>query len=137
MISTVRPDQVDQVWPMIAEGMRRSCDKTGGELSAGYLWQECRAGHAFLVVAYDATEVLGAAVLRFETWPSGIRLRGLGLCGKNMKAWLPEMRAVAEQIGRAGGAVALVDKGSPALLRLLRRFDVPAKVLSTQYEVRL
>ncbi len=137
MIEVVRPERVDAMWSLLAEGMRKSCDRTGGELSAGYLWQECRAGHAFLVVAYDESAVLGAAIVRFETWPSGIRLRGLGLCGKNMKSWIEEMRAAVEQIARAGGAVAIVDKGSPGLMRLFRHLGIKSRLLSTQYEVRL
>jgi hypothetical protein len=133
IVRIVETGDVDKAWPKIAGGMQRSCDRTGGELSSGYLWQECRSGHAFLVLVHDETEIHGAAVVRFEYWPSGTRLRGLGLCGKNMKAWFGELRAFAMEMARRGGAVAIVDSGRPGL----KKFVPEAKPLSTLYEVRL
>jgi hypothetical protein len=113
--------------------MQRSCERTGGELSSGYLWQECRAGHAFLFIALEEMTILGAAVVRFDTWPNGTRLRGLGLCGKDMKRWWEPMRAEVIRRGREGGAVAWVDMGRKGL----RKYLHDAKILGTVYEVRL
>jgi len=132
-VKLLGPHEIDAIWPMISGGMQRSCDKTGGELSSGYLWQECRSGHAFLFIAWEETELLGAAVVRFETWPNGMRLRGLGLCGRDMKRWFGLMKAEVIQRGREGGAVAWIDLGRPGLRKYLK----DAKILGTLYEVAL
>lgn len=132
-VRLLAPSEVDTIWPLITTGMQRSCDKTGGELSSGYLWQECRSGHAFLFIAIEEASLLGAAVVRFETWPNGTRLRGLGLCGKDMKRWWEPMKAEVVRRGREGGAVAWVDLGRPGLRKYLKN----ARILGTLYEVGL
>ena len=99
--------QVDQVWPAIAEGMVRSCKKSGGGIVAGDVWRECRSGSAFLIIAHDDREIHGASVW----YPQNGKLRCMALFGKNMKAWIGDMHDLVKRIAKGCGATALVSEG--------------------------
>jgi hypothetical protein len=125
----IRPNEVDNVWPSIAEGMIKSC--RGTNLSAGYLWTQCRAGEAFLVIVHEDGDYLGACVTRFETQPERLILRGLALCGKDTKKWLATLQDKLRQMAREGGATIFVDDGKPGLVKLIK----DARVVRVVYEV--
>lgn len=134
-VTKLQPGQVDTFWPHIAEGMHRSCVKSGGQISAGYLWQECRNGGAFLYIVHDGAEILGASVMAFREWPSGLRYIGLGLCGKNAAEWFDTLWEHARIDGKAGGAIALIDSPRPGMKKYLDRPGV--KVIQVMYEEKL
>lgn len=123
--------QVDSVWPLVADGLERACRATGGELTADYLWGECRAGRAFLLVVADIG-IRAAAVLRFEQWSTGKKLRCLALYGTDMRDWLPQLTDAAKQLAKVGGATSLVSDGRKGWARLFN-----GKVLRQTYEVEL
>ncbi|MCP4410083.1 MAG: hypothetical protein GY807_20530 [Gammaproteobacteria bacterium] len=131
----VSPNLVDQVWPDLANGMIKSCRNTGGSLTPGYLWQECRSGHAFLVVAYedDKSKLLGACIVRFQNEGDRKVLRGLGLCGTQLKLWLEPMRKKVNEMAKQGGAVAFVDEGRMGMTRLIEG----AQIRRVTYEVEI
>ena len=107
--------QVDQVWPAIAEGMVRSCKKSGGGIVAGDVWRECRSGSAFLIIAHDDREIHGASVWYLQTGASGAWLRCMALYGKNMKAWKDEMHEMVRGIAKHCGAVGLKSEARPGM----------------------
>lgn len=129
---------VDGLWPELAEGIARSCAKSGGEVSPADLWIWCRSGQAWLLVAKDQDgRVWGASVVKFETWSTGVRLRGLALTGTAMRHWLHDMVAAIRRLGLDGGAVAFVDRGEPGLLKSLQKLGQPTRILGVVYEVSL
>lgn len=111
MILTLRPDQVDLFWPMIAEGIDRAVKATGGDLTAGFLWQSCRSGNAFLVVSQAANAVSAAWIFRTETWQSGTKLRCLAAWGEDMAAWLEPMKQHVAGLQAMCGANGTVSEG--------------------------
>lgn len=121
---------VDQVWPNIAEGMTKGCQRSGGDLSAGWLWTQCRSGNAFLFVAATETDVHGASIWQFETWPNGTRFRCLMAAGEGMADWFSDMRVKVEEVARHGGAAALVSDGRTGWERHLPK----ARKLRVVYE---
>lgn len=126
------PD-VDRVWTMVAEGLENACRETGGDITADYLWSECRAGAAFLVVIERGGDIAGASVWRFEKWSSGKKFRCLVLYGRNMSDWLAEHRRLTLRMARVGGANGIVAGGRKGWERLFP----DAKVLKQIYEVPL
>lgn len=124
--------QVDQVFPLVAEGIETACRNTGGDTSAAELWRECRSGRAFLTVIIDGNEVVGADILRFEDWTTGKKLRCLALWCKQ-KDWLPEHLDFVTRMAKAGGASSLVAEGRKGFERVFRN----AKVLRELFEVEL
>lgn len=136
-VTRLRAADVDQFWPLFAEGMHRSCVKSGGQLSAGYLWQECRADRAFLYVVHEDNDILGAAVFAFREWPSGVRYQGFGLCGKDATRWFDTLHEQAKIDGRMGGAVAMIDAPRPGLGRKYYKGRPGIKVIQVVYEERL
>ena len=131
-VDIVAPNLVDQVWPQIADGMAKSCRKTGNDLAPGYLWQECRSGHAFLVLAHDEGKAVGAVIVRFEYGTKSV-LRGLGMCGQDFKGWLAPMREKLTEMAKQGGASVFVDEGRPGLVKLIDG----AKTTRVTYEVEV
>lgn len=135
--SLVGVHQVDGLWSQIAEGLEHACRKTGGDITAHYLWTECRAGRAFLVVATAPTklghEIIAASVWRFEQWSSGRKLRCLSLYGRDMKSWLADHRKLTLEMAKTGGATALVTEGRPGWARVFRE----AKTLRVLLEEQL
>lgn len=141
-ISLVPVQNVDQFWPLIRDGMNRSCVKSGGQLSAGYLWQECRKGDANLYIVHDdvisGTEsIKGAAIFGWREWANGLRYVGLGLCGKNASEWFEQLHERAKQDGKAGGAVALIDAARPGLGAKFYRGNPAIRAIQVVYEEAL
>ena len=130
-VDIVAPNLVDNVWPQLADGFAASCE--GSDLTPGHLWQECRSGHAFLVVAYESERVLGAVIVRFEYGADRAVLRGLALCGTGFKSWIEPMRSKLNEMAKQGGASVFVDEGRPALVRMIKG----AKVVRVTYEVEV
>ena len=125
--------QVDQVWPIISEGLEKACRRTGGDLTSDYLWSEARAGRAFLAIVSRDREILAASVWRFEVWSTGRKLKCLCLYGRDMRAWLGQHRQFTTAMARAGGATAIVAEGRKGWARLFGE----AKELRRTYEVEL
>lgn len=120
--------QIDGIWPHIRDGMVRSCK--GGNMRAGYVWQQCRSGNAHLLIAHDGAKICGAAVLQFEDY--GKTLRGLALCGEDRKAWWPQMVDVVRQMVKDNRAERFIDEGRVGLKSIYPK----ARLLSQTYEIR-
>ncbi|TGR84612.1 hypothetical protein EN866_32925 [Mesorhizobium sp. M2D.F.Ca.ET.223.01.1.1] len=135
-VARVLASDVDKFWPHIAQGMHRSCVKSGGQLSAGYLWQECRGDRAFLYIVHDEDGRLhGSAVFAFREWPSGLRYVGLGLCGLNASDWFEILHNKVREDARMGGAVAIVDAARPGMRKFYKAKTI--KMIQVVYEERL
>jgi hypothetical protein len=129
--------EVDAVWPSIAKEMQRGCDKTGGGMSAGDLWQMCRSGNAFLLLIFTNEEIVCSSVWRFENWPSGTVFRCMGLSGHSMKVWVKGLYDFAMQQAQFGGTDRLIAEGRPGWVRVLSRYlSQPVKPLWQTFEVR-
>lgn len=79
---------VDAVWPRIAAGMEAACRRSGDDLTAPYLFAECRAGRALLFVVTADGEARAALVARVEQWGAARVLRLLAASGRGMGDWL-------------------------------------------------
>lgn len=109
-VDIVAPSLVDQVWPKIAMQIQEACERTGGDLSSAILWQMCRSGDAFLIVAADR-EIIMSSVWRFEFWPSGTVFKCLCLSGKRMSDWLSQAQEFAISKAKEGGAKRIIAEG--------------------------
>jgi hypothetical protein len=133
VILTLRPEQVDLFWPMVGEGIAKAVEATGGDLTAGYLWQECRSGRAFLVISQEGARVECAWIFRFDTWASGVKLRCLAAWGENMDRWIEPMKAHVADMQRQGGANGVVSEGRDGWKRIFPK----GRVIRTLFEVDL
>ena len=129
-VSLVPVGSVDQIWPVLREGLQRSLLKTGGDMVPGDLWCAVRSGVAFLIVAHEGNEILGASIWRQETWQSGVKLRCLALYGVGMKSWIGDMKDMAVRIARDCGATSLVSEGRAGWQKVFPA----ARVLRLLYE---
>ncbi len=125
--------QVDAIWPTLSEGFSRAVMATGGDITAGDLWQGCRRGDSFLLVAHDETKVFGASIWRPETWQTGAKLRCLGLYGEEMPLWIEDMKSLATKIAKDCGATSLLAEGRDGWTRIFPK----AKRLRILYEETL
>jgi hypothetical protein len=132
-VSLIAVPVVDSAWPFITYGLEHACLKTGGEITSDYLWRLCRSGEAYLFAVADGEQVIGAAVLRFEAWTSGRKLRLMALYGERMTDWGEQMLNQIEQIAKVGGATSIVAEGR---LGWARRYP-KARVLRKTYEMDL
>ena len=124
--------QIDGIFEHIAEGLQKSCDRTGGDIDAAYLFRECRSAAAMLVVAAENELIIGAVVLRFENWSGKSVLRTLALWCNGDGAW-ESLNAKAHEIGRQFGAKSLIAEGRKGWERRYPN----AKILRSLYEVPL
>ena len=83
---------------------------TGGDITTGELWKQCRNGSAWLIMAHDE-QVGGASIWRHEVWQTGVKLRCLALYGSEMGEWIGDMQAIVTRIAADCGATALVTEG--------------------------
>lgn len=125
--------QVDGIWPLVGPKFCVASEKCGDDMTAGELWQMCRSGNAFLVVAYEEEKIFMAAVVRFERWSNGSVLRVLSLVGDEIGEWAEEVKEFLKGMGKANGAGRIVAEGRDGWMRI---FDEPRKLRST-YEMRI
>lgn len=124
------PQEVDQLWPLFSQRMQKACDRCGGDLSSGMLWQMCRSGSAYMMVAHDTEKAWMASVWRFEDWPTGTVMRCLALAGENPRLWAKDAKEFAVKARDAGGAKRFIFEG-----RNWRPFFPEARELRRVYEV--
>lgn len=129
-ITLVPVHHVDNVWPRIAEAMERSCRKSGGALVAGDVWQACRSGSAYLIIAHDETEIAGASVWYLDTGASGAKLRCMALGGAGMSRWISDMHQMVKRLARDCGANSLVSYGRKGWAKIFPK----AKPVRIEYE---
>ena len=132
-ITLVPIHHVDQIWSAVGEGLHGACMKTGGDCTGSDLWQQCRAGTAFLIIAHDGEEIRGASVWRPETWATGAKLRCLALYGRKMSDWIPDMHNTAKQLANQCGADCLVSEGRAGWAKIFPQ----ARQVRVLYEEKL
>lgn len=110
--------EVDNVWPMVAEGLQKAC-KRCGDMTSGELWTMCRSGHAFLILIYEKQEILMAGVWRFETKGGRPVFRCEMMYGKHMREWLEFAYAWFANLAKENGAGWLVAEGRRGWLRII------------------
>lgn len=125
--------EVDEIWPSIASNVQATCDKSGGDLSSGDLWQMCRSGQAFLVVIMDDNGPVATIIVQFQKWNRRTVLRCLSIDGERMSEWLDDAMAYISNMGRNGGASSLIAEGRDGWSRVLPQ----AKKLRITYEVEI
>lgn len=130
-VTLVSVPLVDQVWPLITYGLEHACRKTGGDITSDYLWRLCRSGEAYLFVAADGEQVIGASVWQFQSWTSGKKFRCLCLYGERMSEWAEKKQELAKQVAKVGGATSIVTDGR---LGWAKRYP-KARVLRTTFEM--
>lgn len=126
--------EVDAIWPLIAAKVQESCEKTGGDMSSGDLWQMCRSGNAFLVVVLDDEDKpIATIILQFQNWTGKSVVRCLSIAGENMSAWLPDAMEFVSKMARENGASCLVADGRDGWARVFPG----AKRLRVTYEIEV
>ncbi len=102
--------EVDAIWPMISERIAESCQKTGGAVTPGQLWQICRSGNAFLIVASDEDKILTCVIVAFEKWDKPV-LRCIAIAGWELNEWIAPVFEYLCNMGRENGAELFVFDG--------------------------
>lgn len=129
----VVPSNVDAYWPQISAEVEESCVVTGGDITAHYLWSQCRNGQAFLILVMEDESIVAHSTWRFEEWTTGRKLRCLHLYGARMKEWAEQAEGVTRDLARIGGATGIVTEGRMGFQRLYPQ----AKILRQLYEVKV
>lgn len=124
---------IDGLWPHLREGFQRALLRTGGDIETGDLWVQCRNGSAFLLIAHDGEQIVGASIWKAQTWQTGRVLRCLALYGSEMTGWIHDMKALAERLAKDNGCTSLVSEGRLGWQRIFPN----AKVLRNLYEEKL
>ncbi|WP_332304703.1 hypothetical protein [Rhizobium sp. GR12] len=119
---------VDTLWQTVGPKINAAIEKCGDDLSTGELWQMCRSGHAFLVVARDDNGLLMAAIVRFERWSNGAVLRVLSLVGEQISEWAAKVKRFLSEMALSNGATRIVAEGREGWVKI---FDEPKRIRST------
>ena len=133
VVSLVPCPLVDTVWPMVTYGFAHACLRTGGEMSAEYFWNLCRAGQAYLIAVADGETIIGGSVWQYQHWSSGKKFRCLCLYGERSDEWEDQLIKLAKQIANMGGTNTIVWGGRPGW----KRRQPKAKVIHMIYEMEL
>lgn len=132
-IGIATSSEVDGIWPLIAGRIQDACERNGGDLSSGSLWQMCRSGNAFLVVVVDNGAVIAALIMQFQNWSGKPVMRCLGIAGERMPEWLPEATKFITKMAKDGGAKSFVSEGREGWARIFPT----ARKLRVTYEVEI
>jgi hypothetical protein len=111
--------EIETLWPLIADGMKRACERTGGNVTPSWLYQTCRTGDAMLFAIHDEAQFQAAFVGRFiHDQPEGSLFKFVALTGRGMKDWLPGLIVWARTWPRQFGVKKVVTDGSGAWARI-------------------
>lgn len=132
-IAIANSAEVDQLWPVFSARLQKACERTGGDISSGDLWQMCRSGNAFLVVVLDGDELKAALIMQFQKWTAKQVMRCLAIVGDEMDEWLPAARDFIAGMARDGGATSFIAEGRDGWARIFPT----AKRLRVTYEVEI
>lgn len=130
VVGPLLPAQVDQCWPQLSAGFEKSSKRSGGDIAPGELWQGCRNGNLFLLIAHEDDEIVGASVWKLERWQTGMKFRCLGLYGARFREWIENMHTLATRVAQDCGATSLISDGRPGWKAIFPK----AKVLRLVYE---
>lgn len=119
---------IDALWQTVGPRFNAAIEKCGDDISTGELWQMCRSGNAFLVIARDDSGLLMAAIVRFERWSNGAVLRILSLVGEQIEKWAPAVKAYLADLAKSNGAARIVAEGREGWAKI---FDEPKRIRST------
>lgn len=125
--------EVDQIWPQFSARLQAACERTGGDISSGELWQMCRSGQAFCVVALDEDGPKAVLIMQFQKWTAKQVMRCLAIVGDDMREWLPMAQEFIAKMARDGGATSFVADGRDGWPRIFPN----AKRLRVTYEVEI
>ncbi len=127
-IHIVNIADIDALWQTVGPRFNAAIEKCGDDISTGELWQMCRSGNAFLVIAIDDTGILMAAIVRFERWSNGAVLRVLSLVGEHIEKWSAAVKGYLADLAKSNGAPRIVAEGREGWARI---FDEPKRIRST------
>jgi hypothetical protein len=125
--------ETDAIWPRFSARLQAACERTGGDISSGELWQMCRSGQAFCVVVFNDEGPKAILIMQFQKWVSKTVMRCLGIVGDGVDEWLPAARDFIANMAREGGATSFVAEGRDGWAKLFP----DAKKLRITYEVSL
>jgi hypothetical protein len=125
--------EVDQIWPLIADRLKKAQERYGSNLSSGDMWQLCRSGNAFLVVVCSDDGLMGALIMQFQTWASRRVMYCMAIIGTDVAEWMPLARDFITRMARDGGADSFVADGREGWSTIFP----DARKLRVSYEVPL
>jgi hypothetical protein len=136
-VNITKVSDVDAVWPLIAPQIVKCIEKTPSFMSAGDLWQMCRSGQAFLIIAHDDVKIHGAAIWQFQSGYGQYIFDCLMLVGKDLDQWAFDLFEAAKSIARDGGATALSATGRIGLVQSLKNHVPGLQVVRQSYLVEV
>ncbi len=121
---------IDNAWPHVAERFVKCIEKVPTYLTAGDLWQMCRSGSAFLIVALDeAGTIKGATVWQFEPHTFACRI----MAGRGMADWLIPLLDVARQMARMNGIPTICADARVGFARFFKHHAPTIKTVRQTY----
>lgn len=136
-IVNVKVENVDAIWPHVAPLLLKCFEKAPGYLTPGELWQMCRSGHAFLLIAHEGEALAGASVWCFETTFGQHSFVCKALAGANLDQWVKPIFDAARVMAKQGGATAITATGRVGLQKTLKRNLPGLKVARQTYLVEV
>lgn len=133
IIEIVNLIHVDSVWDRVGHRFQKAIDLCGDDVSTAELWQLCRAGNAFLVIAREGEAIAMASVVRFERWTNGMVLRVVCIAGDRMSEWASEWQAFMVEMAKNNGADRIVSEGREGWQRVFQK----SRKLRVVYEMRV
>lgn len=118
-IEIVGLQHIDAVWPSIADGFHACVKRCGDDMTSGELWQMCRSGGAFLLVAIDDGKIEMSTIVQFQKWADGPVLRVMAMAGKDPDRWRDELSFFLEAMMRTGGAERIVSEARDGWTKVL------------------
>lgn len=115
MIEIIQPQNVDVIWPDVAEMFAKCQQEHHGDCSVGDLWIMCRSGSAFLVIYHEDMAIKAASIWRPEHWTEGPVLRCVNLAGEDMSTWIDEGKKLLREVAIRCGSNAIIFDGRKGL----------------------
>lgn len=134
MIVHIAPNHmIDGLWHKAGALLQKACDKVPSDVTVADLWQMCRSGNAYLMVAVNEEDMEMAAVFQFQRYENEMVLKCLCLGGSKREEWAEMAQEKAFEMAKDGGAKRVVYQGRKGWEKVFPGL----KVVSYIYEIEV
>lgn len=130
-------EEVDKVWPLVADSFVKCLEKTPSYFSAGEAWQQCRSGSALLIVIHDEERVLCSSLWRFEPVCGRNAFNCILWTGERTNEWFELFVQFVTDVAKLGGADVLTGTGRIGLVHRLKTKFKGLKIARASYLVEI
>ena len=124
MISALKIELLDIVWPSVEEHIAMACDKSNGEVSSEEIKDMAKKGHVLILTISEETNIVATVILETKQFLNGKKvLRVSAAGGTRMPEWVNQLDAALNDIAREQKCDEIYITGREGWVKALKKLN--------------